>query len=343
MIKRMRMLLSLARPAVVLLLVLFTVTGLGEAGQGENRALLARALVVVIAYLLCSVAINDLSDESIDRVNLPGDHRRPLVAGTASRRDLVVVAVASAAIALVASATIGWPALAVAAGGLAVSAAYSLRPVRLADRGAAACLVLPAGYVAVPYLVGVLSGRGAVNARDLLLLGGLYAGFIGRIALKDFRDLRGDALFGKRTFLIRHGRRRTCELSAACWVAGMLTLASVRDPSMALVAAWAVYLVVALWLLRALSVDHGRRRDDALISAIAVVGRAVIVSLIAHFSTTGAGWSASARLALMTLLVAVTLAQAGKMLRRAHPASEAVGAVTPRQTLPVGRGLHCWR
>jgi 4-hydroxybenzoate polyprenyltransferase len=325
MIKRMRMLLSLARPAVVLLLVLFTVTGLGEAGQGENRALLARALVVVIAYLLCSVAINDLADEAIDRVNLPGDHRRPLVAGTASRRDL----------ALAASATIGWPALAVAAGGLAVSAAYSLRPVRLADRGAAACLVLPAGYVAVPYLIGVLSGRGTVNARDLLLLGGLYAGFIGRIALKDFRDLRGDALFGKRTFLIRHGRRRTCELSAACWVTGMLTLVTVRNPSMALLAAWAVYLVVALWLLRALSVDHGRRRDDALISAIAIVGRAVIVSLIAHFSTTGADWSASAQLALMTLLVAVTLAQAGKMLRLAHPASEAVGAVAPRQTLPA--------
>jgi 4-hydroxybenzoate polyprenyltransferase len=326
MIKRTRMLLSLARPAVVLLLGLFTVTGLGEAGQGENRALLARALVVVIAYLLCSVAINDLSDEAIDRVNLPGDRRRPLVAGTASRRDLVVTAVACAAIALAASATIGWPALAVVAGGLAVSAAYSLRPVRLADRGAAACLVLPAGYVAVPYLVGVLSGRGTVGSRDLLLLGGLYAGFIGRIALKDFRDLHGDALFGKRTFLVRHGRRRTCELSAACWVAGTLTLATVRDLSTPLVAEWAVYLVVALWLLRALSVDRGRRRDDALISAIAIVGRGVIVSLVAHFSTTAAGWPASPRLALMTLLVAVALAQAGKMVRLAHPASEPVAS-----------------
>jgi len=36
-----------------------------------------------------------------------------------------------------------------------------LRPVRLADRGALAALVLPAGYVAVPYLVGIFAVRGS--------------------------------------------------------------------------------------------------------------------------------------------------------------------------------------
>lgn len=51
-------------------------------------------------------------------------------------------------------------------------------------------------------------------------VGALYLGFIGRILLKDFRDVRGDALFGKRTFLVRHGRRATCAVSAGCLVTG---------------------------------------------------------------------------------------------------------------------------
>jgi 4-hydroxybenzoate polyprenyltransferase len=42
----------------------------------------------------------------------------------------------------------------------------------------------------------------------------------GRILLKDFRDVHGDAMFGKRTFLVRHGRGVTCAVSACCWTAG---------------------------------------------------------------------------------------------------------------------------
>ena len=81
-------------------------------------------------------------------------------------------------------------------------------------------LALPACYVAVPYLVGVLSARGHVRVSDLPLLAALYVGFIGRIILKDFRVVRGDALFGKRTFLVRRGRVSTCRVSAALWSAG---------------------------------------------------------------------------------------------------------------------------
>ena len=60
----------------------------------------------------------------------------------------------------------------------------------------------------------------ASESPDLALLAALYVGFVGRIVLKDFRDVVGDRLFGKRTFLVRHGRRTTCVLSAACWVGG---------------------------------------------------------------------------------------------------------------------------
>jgi 4-hydroxybenzoate polyprenyltransferase len=341
-IQRIRLVIVMARPPVLLLLALFTAIGLAQAGEADNRLLLAEALLVVVGYLLFSVVLNDLADEAIDRVNLPGDRRRPLVAGTAGRRDLAVVGVTAAVVALAASAALHWAAVVVVAAGLAVSAGYSLRPVRVADRGGAACLLLPAAYAAVPYLVGVLGARGALTARDLLLLCGLYVGFIGRIVLKDFRDVRGDALFGKRTFLVRHGRRRTCALSAASLVLGSSTLAAVQRPTPALALAWAVLLALALWLLRGLAVDRGPRREEALIAGIAIAGRGMLVTLLAHLSMTGAGWPAPAYLAVMGALLAITVAQARTMVRRGPatrltvPAGWAT-AESQREPRPAGR------
>lgn len=348
MTSRVRLLILMARPAVVVLLGLFTATGLAQAGQGENPVLLAKALAVVVGFLLFSVAINDLADEPVDRVNLPGDRRRPLVTGTATRRELLAMGLGAAAVALAAGAALRWSVAAVAAAGLVISGCYSLRPVRVADRGAAASLLLPALYVAVPYLVGVLAGRGSVQPGDLLLLGGLYVGFIGRILLKDFRDVRGDALFGKRTFLVRHGRRRTCQLAAACWVAGTVALASVRQPTWALAGAWVACLAVVLGLLRALSVERGARRDEALISAIAILGRGMVLTLLAHFSMAGAGWSVPAYVAVMGVLVAVTLDQAHGMARHGPttrltiPPSWATIAAMPPGKIPNVPAQEAW-
>ena len=185
MIRRVRITIVMARPAVLVLLALFTATGLAQAGHGEDRVLLAKALAVVAGFLLFSVACNDLADEAIDRINLPGDRRRPLATGAASRREFMLTGGVSAGVALAVSATLHWPAIVVTACGLALSAGYSLRPVRMADRGAVASLVLPACYVAVPYLTGIFAARAFVRPADLLLLAGLYVGFIGRILLKD--------------------------------------------------------------------------------------------------------------------------------------------------------------
>lgn len=316
MIRRLRLFVLVARPAVILLLGLFAGTGLAQAGHGEDHLLLARVLAVVAAFLVFSVACNDLADEAIDRVNLPGDVRRPLVTGAAGRRDLALTGVFAAVIALAVSATLHWPAIVVTAAGLALSAAYSLRPVRIADRGAVASLVLPACYVAVPYLLGVFAARPYVRAGDLLLLAGLYAGFIGRILLKDFRDVRGDAMFGKRTFLVRHGRGWTCVFSACSWTAGaVLLLAAVHRPP-ALTAVHAALLVMALVLIRALSADRGVRRDERLIAAIAVVGRGVVLTLLAHLSMLHAHVPLAIGDTVIGVLGALTITQATVMARR---------------------------
>jgi 4-hydroxybenzoate polyprenyltransferase len=287
-IRRLRLVLVLARPAVAILLGLFTATGLAEAGRGGDIIGLVRALTVVVGFLLFSVTCNDLADEAIDRINLPGS--RPLVTGAASRQEFRVIGVTSAVAAVAASFTLHWPAVAVTVAGLALSAGYSLRPVRLAGRGAVASLVLPACYVAVPYLLGLFAVRATVTPRDLLLLAGLYTGFIGRILLKDFRDVRGDALFGKRTFLVRRGRRWTCAVSACCWLAGTgVILAALPAPSGSLVVSQLTCLAIALALLASLARSGSARRDESLISAIAITGRGMVLLVLAHLTMSGHG------------------------------------------------------
>ena len=333
MIRRIRLLVVMARPAVLLMLCVFANTGFAQAG-GSHRLPLAQALAAVVGFLLFSVAVNDLADEAIDRVNLPADRSRPLVAGTGYRREMATIAVASGAVALAASVPLGWPAVGVLAAGLALSAGYSVRPVRLADRGAVASMLLPACYVAVPYLVGLLAARPSVHRAgplvhraDVVLLAGLYLGFIGRILLKDFRDVRGDALFGKRTFLVRHGRRPTCALSGGCWVAGsVVLLAGLRPAAPALVAGYAVAAAGALWLLRELAGNPGPRREERLVSAIAIVGRGQLLALLAQLSMRQAGWPALAAAAVIAALAAIVAGQARAMLH--------YGPVTPRVVLP---------
>jgi 4-hydroxybenzoate polyprenyltransferase len=318
MIRRIRLLVLVARPAVIVLLGLFTAIGMAQAHRGPadggEPLLLARALTAVAGFLVFSVACNDLADEAIDRANLPGSRARPLVTGAASRHDLVVLGGGAAAVALAVSATLRWQAAVVMTAGLALSAGYSLRPVRVADRGAAASLVLPACYVAVPYLIGVLSGRPNIHPADVTLLAGLYVVFIGRILLKDFRDVRGDALFGKRTFLVRHGRRWTCAFSACCWVAGaIMLLAAVPTRTAALITACVALLVMSLCLLTALARNSGARRDEALIAAIAVAGRGLGVVLLAHLSMRHAHWAFSFYDCVVGVLATCVLAQAAAM------------------------------
>ncbi len=191
------------------------------------------------------------------------------------------------------------------AAGLALNAAYSVPPVRLAGRGALASLLLPLGYVAVPFLVGVLTVQPSVDGRQLALLGGLYVAFIGRIMLKDFRDVRGDELYGKRTFLLRHGRAATCRTSAACWVAGTLALLALVPLRSMLVAAFAVYLGCALHGLRRLAAATDHAEEQVTIVGIAQVGRGMCITLLAHLTMVAKGWSPGAQAAVILVLAAL--------------------------------------
>lgn len=311
---RLRLALAVVRPAVVTLVVLSAVAGVAQGGGAVGLGRLGLLAVAVVGSLACAVAVNDLSDEAIDRVNLGHDPGRLLVAGS-HRRQLAAVAAVAAGLALAAAGLLGLRAALLVLGALALAAAYSLRPVRLADRGVVAPLLLPLGYVAVPYLLGVLAARDHLVAGDLALLGGLYAGFVGRIVLKDLRDVRGDALFGKRTFLVRHGRVATCRLSAAGWLVGLAVLPAIRGATPVLVASWVVLTGLALVLLRGLAAAGGARRDEAIVGGLALCGRGVVVLVVAHLTLVDAGWAPAGAASVLVAVAATTVGQVLSMVR----------------------------
>lgn len=281
LLTQVRLFVLLARPAVVIAMAMFALVGAAQAGQPESLAVVP-ALLAVLGFLVASVAWNDLADTAVDQVNLPGEARRPLASGRVDTLQMVAVAIVGTAIALGAAATIDGTAIAITATGLVLSAGYSLPPLHLSRRGILAPLVLPFGFVAVPYLDAVLATTHRITAPDLALLAGLYLGFVGRIILKDFRDVKGDALFGKRTFLVRHGRVRTCVTSGIFWIAGSGAVLAVRDVTPQLVFTYAVQVGMAVWLLTLLARCTARRREDAIITAMVLVGRMQLVVVVAH-------------------------------------------------------------
>jgi len=304
-----RLVAALARPAAAGAALLFAGVGTAAAGSGGAlRPLLTTVIVIVAAWFTALVCLNDLGDEAIDRVNLAGASDRPLATGAASRRQVAAVGLAAAAIAL-AVGGLGAPAIAVVVSlGLALGAAYSLPPFRLCSRGVVAAAVLPAGYVAVPYLVGAFAVDASPSLRTFTVLPGLYVVFMGRILLKDFRDLAGDALFGKRTFLVRHGRRPTVLFSAGCWCVGTVAVLAAVPHRSVLLAPIAVLLACVLHGLSRIAADAGAADTDTAIAGIAQTGRGLGVMLLGHFTMLEQGWPAGAQLGVTAAVAALFVA-----------------------------------
>src|ERR1039457_1067918 len=94
---RARLLVVLTRPAVAFLFCVYVVIGLARAGDTGTGLRLFQDLLVVIGFLIFSVAVNDMSDAPIDRQNLPGSNR-PLVTRRADMAEMKTIAGTAAAV-----------------------------------------------------------------------------------------------------------------------------------------------------------------------------------------------------------------------------------------------------
>ncbi len=215
------------------------------------------------------------------------------MSGHATRGELGLVAVVAAVVAIGVSAVVGWAVTVVVAAGLAIKAAYSLRPIRISHRGALAPLTVSAAFVVVPYLVGALAVTNTIEPADLALFPGLYVAFIGRILPKDFRDAAGAAMFGKWTFLLRHGRVTTCRVSTACWILGPTAIvAALPDPA-AVGGLELAFMLCAVHGLVCLASETDPVAEQVIIGAIVQAGRGLGIVVPAHLTMLDQGWPRS--------------------------------------------------
>jgi hypothetical protein len=66
--------------------------------------------------------------------------------------------------------------------------------------------------------------------------------------------------------------------------------------------------------LRALSADPGARREETLISCVAIIGRGMVLLVLAHLSMVSAHWPRPGYVLVLGLLFLGTLGQAARML-----------------------------
>lgn len=180
--------------------------------------------IIIAFWYVNGSALNDIADVDIDKINLKGDKERPLVVGSANLATVRRITIGTAVLALLISALLSLYHLAICAGLLLLNRMYSNKPTRISRRGGLAPLLLPIGYVFLPYSLGYLTISKEISSATLLVLGGLYLHFLARIILKDYRDVKGDKAYGKKTFLINHGNLAVCVVSVLSLFASTVLL-----------------------------------------------------------------------------------------------------------------------
>jgi 4-hydroxybenzoate polyprenyltransferase len=208
------------RTALLILLFVAIADAASKNSTSSYSPNLLLAVLTLAAWYIFGTSINDLADEAIDKINLQGNPNRPLINQKTTRSHLWLMSLFSASMVVVTSSFFGTRALAISLGALILSYIYSMPPIRLSYRGIIAPLFLPLGYVVYPFYMTFIANHARFNKGDLILLLAMYISFIGRIILKDFRDVKGDRKFGKRTFIVRHGALATCAASGTAWMIG---------------------------------------------------------------------------------------------------------------------------
>jgi 4-hydroxybenzoate polyprenyltransferase len=268
------------------------------------------------ASYVAATTVNDVADREIDRVNHPRDRGRPLVTGEAGERELYVLHTFAVVLALAFALPLGAAGLLLVAVSLVVGWIYSLPPFLLSHRSALAPAALGVAYVLVPYLLGVVVRPEPFRSTDVLLAASLLGLFLARITLKDFRDRRGDALYGRRTLLLRVGKGATCLVSLAALCAGDALLLAFLKPAAPLFLVTQGFVLVVASRLHALWRASDPRTEQVAIGIGARAGNGLLLSVLAWLVLSGQGATLGERTGvLLTLAAAFALSLAVLLAR----------------------------
>jgi 4-hydroxybenzoate polyprenyltransferase len=304
--KHARLAWTMLRYRVASLLLPFFL--MAPAFHGQLRDFRWQYFVGVLALggsYVVATCLNDVFDLDVDRINHPGARDRPLVSGEATPRQLITVAVVAAGVALIAGLSIDLGAAALVATSLLVNFAYSAPPVRLCSRALAAPVVLAFAYVVLPYGIGLAAAGLPVSELDVRVTACFVVLFVGRMLLKDFRDQRGDAAFGKRTFLLTYGKATTLTLTLGCIVAGDLLLVTVAPANFVLILVIETYFAgIALQLYR-LWHAHDPIAERLAIALGARMGNAVVLTLLGFLLLRSGGGTAAEQTVFVVTVAAI--------------------------------------
>lgn len=253
----------------VLVLVLFMLLSIALHTDSQLIAVpyVVAGIVMLAFSYLCATCVNDLVDWKIDLINLKDNSERPLANGSASRTQLVVLAVIGAVVSIgvgfFLSPLIGF----VMVVSIILNTLYSLPPIRIAYRAILTPFYLSFCYVVVSFVLGYLlvreAGAGMLPFAWLYLVA-FFSFFVARISLKDFRDRKGDAAVGKPTILSKYGKLTVILLSSSAALVGtaILIYLSITDVwIIATLVAFAVTIGIVEYRLY-----HSKKLDQELLA-----------------------------------------------------------------------------
>lgn len=173
-------------------------------------------LAFATAYSLngASMAINDIVDIEVDRVNTPD---RPLPSGLVTTQGAAALSAALSVIGLSAAMLVSLPALGVAGAFLLLALLYNvwLKPYGLPGNAAVSLTVV------APFLYGSVIATGWIGTPAAILGVLAFLANMGREVVKGIVDMEGDALRGVRTVARSYGRRSAALLGSLFYLSAV--------------------------------------------------------------------------------------------------------------------------
>lgn len=242
-----RLLAKSLRPASALLPFLLCCSVLVAHKETSILPYFLGLLLSVVGYGLVTI-YNDLSDYVIDVANKRGDI--PLANGLVTRGELQQLTAGLFAIGFIAALFANKEALLWLSVYLFAGWLYS-GPANFKGRGSLGVLILGSCYGVMPWLLGFALIGAPLSATDLMVIAASFLFASGVVLLKDFKDLKGDALHGKKTILVLYGSAvvQKIILILTCTGYGILTLTGILSGQLIPAGGTLVLLAVNIFLL----------------------------------------------------------------------------------------------
>jgi len=241
------------------------------------------AAIALLSSYVAATTINDIVDKKIDIINHPLSKERPLVTGEATEKDLYFVHLFAVIIVLIFAWLVNIKAVLILVLALIISYTYSLPPLKLSYRTHFAPLILSFAYVFVPYWLGTVVAQstiGAIGTQEWFFIAGLLFMFFGRIILKDFRDRKGDALYGKQTFLLRYGKKATCLVSLFSVILGNISIFfGLPTKNLIIIFALELYIISIIFMLYKLYKVTDHESEQIAIGIGAKMGNGFLLTI----------------------------------------------------------------